>query len=52
MLDATRARDEHAQVDHYYRVEEEEYEVEVPNDDRLDDRDRDREQEREPRRVR
>jgi CTD kinase subunit beta len=52
MLDAARARDEHAQVDHYYRVEEEEYEVEVPNDARIDDRDREQEREREQRRVR
>jgi CTD kinase subunit beta len=32
MLDAKRARDEAAEVDKYHKVEEEEYEVEMPND--------------------
>jgi CTD kinase subunit beta len=32
MLDAARARDEAAEVDKYHKIEEEEYEVEVPND--------------------
>ncbi|KAH6629598.1 cyclin-like protein [Boeremia exigua] len=45
MLDAARARDERAEVDKYHRVEEEEYEVEVPND-------RGEDGERERRRVR
>jgi CTD kinase subunit beta len=31
MLDAARANRERAEVDRYYKVEEEEYEVEVPN---------------------
>ncbi|XPS78603.1 Beta-glucosidase [Ascochyta lentis] len=39
MLDAARARDEAVQVDKYHKVEEEEYEVEVPND-RADDAER------------
>lgn len=30
MLDAARARDERAEVDKYHKIEEEEYEVEVP----------------------
>lgn len=34
MLDAARARDEHAEVDKYYKPQEEEYEVEVPITDR------------------
>ncbi|KAH9870922.1 hypothetical protein J1614_006494 [Plenodomus biglobosus] len=42
MLDAARARDERAEVDKYHRIEEEEYEVEVPVDQRLDDREKDR----------
>lgn len=41
MLDAARARDERAEVEKYYKVEEEEYEVEVPND-KAEDPDRDR----------
>jgi CTD kinase subunit beta len=36
MLDAARARNEHEEVDKFHRVEEEEYEVEVPNDVRPD----------------
>lgn len=32
MLHAARARNEHEEVDKFHRVEEEEYEVEVPND--------------------
>ncbi|KAF2793008.1 cyclin-like protein [Melanomma pulvis-pyrius CBS 109.77] len=32
MLDAARARDERAEVDKFHKVEEEEYEVEVPNE--------------------
>lgn len=42
MLDAARARDEHAEVDKFHKIEEEEYEVEVPNDIRVDDREKDR----------
>jgi CTD kinase subunit beta len=49
MLDAARARDERAQVDKYHRVEEEEYEVEVPNE-RFEEGEKERERER--RRVR
>lgn len=41
MLDAVRARDERAEVEKYHKVEEEEYEVEIPND-KVDDGDRDR----------
>ncbi|KAF2127765.1 cyclin-like protein [Dothidotthia symphoricarpi CBS 119687] len=33
MLDAARARDERAEVDKFHKVEEEEYEVEVPNEE-------------------
>jgi CTD kinase subunit beta len=36
MLDAARARHEHEEVDKFHRIEEEEYEVEVPNDVRPD----------------
>lgn len=32
MLDAARAKDERAEVEKYHKVEEEEYEVEVPNE--------------------
>ena len=42
MLDAARARDERAEVDKFHRIEEEEYEVEVPNDVRVDIREKDR----------
>ncbi|KAF2849769.1 cyclin-like protein [Plenodomus tracheiphilus IPT5] len=42
MLDAARARDERAEVDKYHKIEEEEYEVEVPLDYRVDDREKDR----------
>lgn len=42
MLDAARARDERAEVDRFHKVEQEEYEVEVPIDNRTDDRDKDR----------
>lgn len=42
MLDAARAHEERAQVEKFHKVEEEEYEVEVPNDPRADDRERDR----------
>ncbi|KAI0578035.1 Cyclin [Pyrenophora tritici-repentis] len=42
MLDAARAHDERAAVEKFHKVEEEEYEVEVPNDTRVDDRERDR----------
>ncbi|KAF2629150.1 cyclin-like protein [Macroventuria anomochaeta] len=41
MLDAARARDERAEVEKYHKVEEEEYEVEVPND-KVENGDRDR----------
>lgn len=34
MLDAARARDERNEVEKFHKVEEEEYEVEVPNDDK------------------
>lgn len=40
MLDAARARDERNEVDKFHKVEEEEYEVEVPIDNRPDDRDK------------
>jgi CTD kinase subunit beta len=40
MLDAARARDERAEVEKYHKIEEEEYEVEVPVETRVDDRDR------------
>lgn len=40
MLDAARARNEAVEVDKYHKVEEEEYEVEVPNDRADDDKDR------------
>jgi CTD kinase subunit beta len=40
MLDAARARDERNEVDKFHKVEEEEYEVEVPIDSRPDDRDK------------
>jgi CTD kinase subunit beta len=42
MLDAARAHDERTEVDKFHKVEEEEYEVEVPNDTRPDDRERER----------
>ncbi|KAF1850530.1 cyclin-like protein [Cucurbitaria berberidis CBS 394.84] len=42
MLDIARARDEHAEVERYHKIEEEEYEVEVPNDNRIDDREKER----------
>ncbi|KAH7371139.1 cyclin-like protein [Pyrenochaeta sp. MPI-SDFR-AT-0127] len=44
MLDAGRARDEHAEVDKFHKIEEEEYEVEVEvqNDVHVDDRERER----------
>jgi CTD kinase subunit beta len=37
MLDASRARDERNEVDKFHKIEEEEYEVEVPIDDRPED---------------
>jgi CTD kinase subunit beta len=40
MLDAARARDERNEVDKYHKLEEEEYEVEMPNDVRPEDRDK------------
>jgi CTD kinase subunit beta len=40
MLDAARARDERNEVDKFHKIEEEEYEVEVPIDNRPDDRDK------------
>jgi CTD kinase subunit beta len=40
MLDAARARDERNEVDKFHKIEEEEYEVEVPIDSRPDDRDK------------
>lgn len=40
MLDAVRARDEKSEVDKYHNIEEEEYEVEVPNDRLEEDKDR------------
>jgi CTD kinase subunit beta len=40
MLDAARARDERNEVEKFHKVEEEEYEVEVPIDNRTDDRDK------------
>jgi CTD kinase subunit beta len=49
MLDAARARDERAQVEAFYRVEEEVVEVEVANE-RFEEGERERE--REARRVR
>lgn len=42
MLDAARAHDERAKVEKYHKMEEEEYEVEVPNDIKGDDREKDR----------
>lgn len=33
MLDAARARDERVEVDKFHKIEEEEYEVEVPNEE-------------------
>lgn len=42
MLDAARARNEQAEVDKFHKIEEEEYEVEVPIDTKMDDRDKDR----------
>ncbi|CAO2653567.1 Nn.00g029780.m01.CDS01 [Neocucurbitaria sp. VM-36] len=42
MLDAARARDERAEVEKYHKIEEEEYEVEVPNDSRVDERGQER----------
>ncbi|KAJ8116027.1 hypothetical protein OPT61_g2459 [Boeremia exigua] len=41
MLDAARAKDERAEVEKYHKVEEEEYEVEIPND-KFEDGDRER----------
>lgn len=41
MLDAARARDEANEVEKYHKIEEEEYEVEVPNDRAAED-DKDR----------
>jgi CTD kinase subunit beta len=59
MTDAARARDERAQVERFYRVEEEVVEVEVANErfeegerERERERDREGEREREARRVR
>jgi CTD kinase subunit beta len=40
MLDAARARAERSEVDKYHQIEQEEYEVEVPVETRVDDRDR------------
>jgi CTD kinase subunit beta len=40
MLDAARARDERNEVDKFHKIEEEEYEVEVPIDNRPEDRDK------------
>jgi len=40
MLDAARARDERNEVDRFHKIEEEEYEVEVPIDNRPEDRDK------------
>jgi CTD kinase subunit beta len=40
MLDAARARDERAEVDKYHKIEEEEYEVEVPAEIRVDNGDK------------
>jgi CTD kinase subunit beta len=40
MLDAARARDERNEVDKYHKLEEEEYEVEMPSDIRPEDRDK------------
>ncbi|KAI4910261.1 hypothetical protein J4E90_007694 [Alternaria incomplexa] len=42
MLDAARAHGERAEVEKFHKVEEEEYEVEVPNDPRADERERNR----------
>jgi CTD kinase subunit beta len=42
MLDAARAHDERDKFDEFHKVEEEEYEVEVPNDSRTDDREKER----------
>jgi CTD kinase subunit beta len=42
MLDAARAHDERAEVEKFHKLEEEEYEVEVPVDPRADERERDR----------
>jgi CTD kinase subunit beta len=42
MLDAARAQDERAEVEKFHKVEEEEYEVEVPHDTRADDREKER----------
>jgi CTD kinase subunit beta len=39
MLDTARARDERNEVDKFHKIEEEEYEVEVPIDNRHEDRD-------------
>jgi CTD kinase subunit beta len=46
MLDAARAHEERAEVEKFHKVEEEEYEVEVPNDPRSDDWERERERDR------
>ncbi|KAH5301061.1 hypothetical protein HBI11_141010 [Parastagonospora nodorum] len=40
MLDAARARDERNEVDRFHKIEEEEYEVEVPIEIRPEDRDK------------
>ncbi|KAH8698195.1 cyclin-like protein [Phaeosphaeriaceae sp. PMI808] len=40
MLDAARARDERNEVDKYHKIEEEEYEVEIPYEPRPDERDK------------
>jgi CTD kinase subunit beta len=40
MLDAARARNERNEVDKFHKIEEEEYEVEVPIDSRPEDRDK------------
>lgn len=40
MLDAARAQNERTEYDRYHKIEEEEYEVEVPNDIRPDERDK------------
>ncbi|KAL6708107.1 RNA polymerase II C-terminal domain kinase beta subunit [Coniothyrium glycines] len=42
MLDAARARGERIEYDKYHKIEQEEYEVEIPIDGRVDDKDRTR----------
>ncbi|KAJ4364521.1 RNA polymerase II C-terminal domain kinase beta subunit [Neocucurbitaria cava] len=49
MLDAARARDERTEVEKYHKIEEEEYEVEVPNDGKDDGKEKEKER---PTRVR